>query len=197
MRKLTDTFVLRGRAWVFGDQLDADWQICSLETMAQLKSPGGGFLTGKLGKVCLENVDPEFSRCVQPGDFIVAGENMGYSASCLDCEMEDPHAMGAASLAIKEAGVGAVLCESSNANFMMTSLNLGLPVVECRGLRDKVHQGDHLQVNLAAGTIVNLTTGDEMRFPLYPESLLERIAVGGLYPHLKHKVANEMSGEEQ
>ena len=44
-------FVLEGRAWVFGDQVDADWQICSLDRLAELKDRGTPLTAETLGSV--------------------------------------------------------------------------------------------------------------------------------------------------
>jgi 3-isopropylmalate/(R)-2-methylmalate dehydratase small subunit len=184
---MTNDFVLQGRAWIFGNKLDADWQICSLDRLDQLKKQGIPLIAEELGKYCLESVDPDFVHRVSPGDFIVAGENVGYSAACLDGDPDDPHFIGAASLAIKGAGVSAVLCESSGMGFLMTSINLGLPVVECQELHGKVHTGDQLQLNLTQGVIANLDSGEEYRFMPYPPRLLEMVREGGLYAHLEGK----------
>ncbi|MBI2886194.1 MAG: 3-isopropylmalate dehydratase [Chloroflexi bacterium] len=181
-----DTLVFQGKAWVFGDNLDADWQICSLETLAELRAGGVPLTAEELGKVCLQPVDPEFGRKVNLGDFIVAGANAGASVACLDGDPEDPHLIGAASLALKGAGIAAVLCESSNMTFLRNSVHHGLPVVECRALRGRVRQGDELRVDLARGAIQNLTTGESFRFSPYPDFLLDMIRVAGLYPQLKN-----------
>ena len=93
-----------------------------------------------------------------------------------------------ASIAIKGAGVAAVICESTNGNFMRNSAWLGLPVVECPGVQKKVKQGDELELDLAAGTIKNLTTGAALSFDSYPDFLLDMIESGGLYPQLKKQV---------
>jgi 3-isopropylmalate/(R)-2-methylmalate dehydratase small subunit len=177
-------FALEGNAWVFGDQLEADAHICSLDTLDELKRRGVPLTAQTLGKHCLETVDPEFSRRVARGDFIVAGQNIGYSACCLDGDPDDPHFIGAASLAIKGAGVAGVLCESSGMNFLMNSINRGLPVVECPGVRSKVKQGDRLRLDLETGTVMNLISGEVLRFSPFPETMLYILRRGGLYEHL-------------
>jgi 3-isopropylmalate/(R)-2-methylmalate dehydratase small subunit len=97
-------------------------------------------------------------------------------------------------MAIRGAGVGAVLCESSNGNFVRNSIDHGLPVVEIKGISTAVTQGDQLEVDLANGSCRNTTSGMVLRFAPLPDFLLEILAAGGVYPMLEHKLS---SGELQ
>jgi len=180
-------FVLEGRAWVFGDQVDADWQICSLDRLAELKDRGTPLTAETLGKYCLETVDPEFPQQVSQGDLLIAGENFGYSSACLDGDPEDPHLIGAASMALKGVGIAAVVCQSANTTFLRNSLHHGLPIVECRDIKGKVREGDILRIDLATGVIVNSSTGDQCLFTPYPPFLLEMVRAGGVYAQLERR----------
>lgn len=170
--------VLRGKAWVFGDVMDVDWEICPFETLRRLGERGIPRTYEELGKYCMTTVDPDFPKKVQKGDFIVAGQNFGYG-----------HDHDHACMSIKGAGVGAVLCESTNAYFLRNALDHGLAVVEVRGITQAVRQGDLLEVDLSKGVVRNLITGKELRFPPFPDFLLRMLDDGGLYPHLKAQVA--------
>ena len=183
-------FILQGSAWVFGDQLDADWQICSLDRLAELKDRGIPLTAETLGKYCLEGVDREFPQQVSQGDILVAGENVGYSNACLDGDPEDPHLIGAASMALKGVGIAAVLCQSANATFLRNSLHHGLPVVECREIKGKVRKADILRIDLARGLIVNSSTGGQCLFTPYPPFLLEMVRAGGVYAQLDRRGQN-------
>ncbi|MFC1987467.1 3-isopropylmalate dehydratase [Chloroflexota bacterium] len=168
---------LQGRSWVFGDLMDVDWEICAFDVYQQLKGQNIPITEEAVGKYCMINVDPDFPNKVKKGDFIVAGENFGYG-----------HDHDHACIALKGAGVAAVLCESTNANFMRNSIHHALPVIVCRGIQKKVKEGDELKIDLKAGTIVNLSTNEEMRFVPPPDFLLEIIGAGGLYPHLEKQI---------
>ncbi|MFC1861991.1 3-isopropylmalate dehydratase [Chloroflexota bacterium] len=168
---------LRGRAWVFGDLMDVDWEICPFETVRMLQEKGIHITEKELGKYCMTTVDPEFPKKVKRGDFIVAGENMGYG-----------HGHDHACMSIKGAGIAAVLCESTNALFHRDSIHHGFPVIDCKGVKEKVNQGDELEVDLVEATIRNLTTGEELRFPPIPGFLLEMLEAGGLYPQLEKRI---------
>ena len=118
--------------------------------------------------------DPEFAKNAKAGDFVIAGENIGSGRG---------HSY--ASAAIKTAGLRAVICESTNANFFRNSVWMGLPVIECPGINTKVSEGDELEFDLAKGIIKNLSAKTEIPFVPYPQELLEMLEDGGLYPHLE------------
>jgi 3-isopropylmalate/(R)-2-methylmalate dehydratase small subunit len=174
-KTVSDTKLLKGKAWVFGDILDVDFDICPIEVTKAEHKPK---TEQDWGKLCMINLDPEFPDKVKEGDFIVAGENMGYG-----------HDHETGPLAIKGCGISAVICESTNRNFLRNTVHVGVPVIELPGIKTKVKQGDELEVNLKAGTIKNLTTGEGMNFAPYPDFLLEIIEAGGLYPLLREKLA--------
>ena len=172
---MTGSKKLKGKAWVFGDILDVDFDVCPIEATKGKNRPK----TEKdWGRYCMINIDPEFPDKVRKGDFIIAGENMGYG-----------HDHESGPLAIKGCGVSAVICECTNRNFLRNSIHIGVPVIELPGIKNKVSQGDELEVDLKAGTVRNLTSGESMEFAPYPDFLLEIIDAGGLYPLLKEKMA--------
>jgi len=181
---MPESMKLRGRAWVFLGLMDADWQICPLDAVLELRERGIPLTTEELGKYCMTGADAEFPQKVKQGDFIVAGEGMGYSAACLDGDPDDPHTLAFASKAIIGSGVAAVLCESSNFTFLRNSIDHGLPVVECQGIIEQVSQGDELEVDLKEGVIHNITTDKDLCFPGLPDFILEMLEAGGLYPKL-------------
>lgn len=164
---------LQGAAWVFGDNVDADWDICNLHDLYERAEEGVLPASEELAKRCFAGLNPQFPLRVQDGDFIVAGVNMGCSAACLDGLPGDPHLYALAPLALKSAGIAAVLCESAAANFQRNSIDLGLPIVECKGIKDVVQQGHVLEVNLEKGTVRNLDNGAEIRFNPFPELILK------------------------
>ena len=152
---------MRGSAWVFQGLLDVDWEILAFETLREIRGSGKPLTYEELGKYAMTKVDPDFPKKVQKGDFIVAGESMGYG-----------HDHDAASMAIRGAGVAAVLCESTNYNFLRNSIDHGLPVIECRGINNIIKQGDKLEVDMEAGTVKNLGMGAELQFTPFPEFIL-------------------------
>ena len=172
---------MQGNSWVFGDKMDVDWEIISFETLRQVGSgPQTMSKEEEMGKYCMVEVDPDFPNKVKTGDFIVAGRNFGYG--------HDHHG---ACLAILHAGVPAVICESSNGNFIRNSVHNGLAVVQCPGITKAVNEGDTLELDLELGRVTNLRTEEQLRFPPYPDFLLELIEANGLYPQLQAQLATK------
>ena len=72
----------------------------------------------ELAKHCLEDLDATFVEKVNPGDIIVAEENFG-------CGSSREHAP----IAIKAAGVDAVIAKSFARIFYRNSINTGLAIL--------------------------------------------------------------------
>jgi 3-isopropylmalate/(R)-2-methylmalate dehydratase small subunit len=135
-----------------------------------------------LARACLSRLDHGWRETIKHGDLLVAGKNTGCSSACLDGMAEDPHLYGFATMALKALGIGAVLCESAATNFQRSSLEHGLPVVECRAIQQSVREGDELLLELERGTIDNMRTGQRLCFRPLPRFILEMLQAGGLYP---------------
>ena len=108
----------------------------------------------------MEDADPTFVGKVKSGDFIVAGKNFGLGSS-------REHA----ALVIKMAGVSAILAKSVARIFFRNAINQGLPTLICD--TDKIDAGDKLEVNLAMGTINDLTKGVQLTFGKIPQVMLD------------------------
>src|SRR5689334_10730537 len=154
---------LRGRAWVFGDNIDTD-----------VLAPGHAMRKplDELAQHCLEAVNPQFARTVQRGDFIVAGDGFGIGSS-----------REQAAQALAYLGVGAVLARSPARIFYRNAINLGLPVARFPDAH-QIARGDALAVDLVHGRLKNLTQGTEHAVEPVPAFLLDILRAGGLIPHL-------------
>jgi 3-isopropylmalate/(R)-2-methylmalate dehydratase small subunit len=131
---------ITGRAFVYGANIDTD-QIYPGRYL-DLTDPD------QVARHALEGADPDFVREVRPGDLIVAGTNFG-------CGSSREHA----AVALKAAGVGAVLAESFARIFYRNGINLGLPLLVCPGIAGQVQRGDLLHLEMAAGRVINRTSG--------------------------------------
>jgi 3-isopropylmalate/(R)-2-methylmalate dehydratase small subunit len=118
---------------------------------------------------------------VRPGDIVVGGEGFGYG-----------HDHDHACMSLRGSGVAAVLCEISNSNFMRNSIHHGLPVIEVRGMAKTTSSGDELEVDLAGGSVKNLSNGETFSFVPYPDFILDIIEAGGLYQRLAAQVKKGM-----
>jgi 3-isopropylmalate/(R)-2-methylmalate dehydratase small subunit len=121
---------------------------------------------------CLEDLDPDFARRVQPGDFVVGGRNFGCGSS-----------REYAPRVLQALGVQAVIARSFARIFFRNAINIGLPAVEAD--TDGIAAGDRLRLDLGAGTIDNLSRGSATACRPYPPVMLAILRDGGLVAHLK------------
>lgn len=156
---------MRGKAHVFGDNISTD--TIAPGRLFHLRSD-----LSELTKHVLEDADPEFVQKVKKGDFIVAGRNFGLGSS-------REHAP----LIIKLVGVSAVLAKSFARIFFRNAVNIGLPVVPCN--TSGIDSGDELDIDLAAGTVRNLTKKTIVAFEPLPPVMRKILADGGLIEHVK------------
>jgi 3-isopropylmalate/(R)-2-methylmalate dehydratase small subunit len=157
--------LLRGTAFKFGDNISTDHIIPG--RLAHLRSN-----LPELAKHVLEDADPTFASRVKPGDLVVAGSNFGLGSS-------REHAP----LVIKLAGVSAILAKSVARIFFRNAINLGLPILLCD--TDRINDGDELEIDLAAGTINDVTNGHRLTFSKIPEVMLSILDEGGLIPYIQ------------
>ena len=157
--------MLKGRAFKFGDSISTDHIIPGRYAHLRSNLP-------ELAKHVLEDADPDFVNKVKPGDFVVGGNNFGLGSS-------REHAP----LVIKMAGVSAILAKSAARIFFRNAINLGLPVLICD--TDRINDGDELEVDLAAGTVKDLTNGSTLTFGKIPEVMLNILDEGGLIPYIQ------------
>ena len=157
--------ILKGKALKFGDDISTD-----------LIQPGRyNYLRSnlpELAKHVLEDADPTFASKVKKGDFIVTGKNFGLGSS-------REHAPAI----LKLAGVSAILAKSVARIFFRNAINVGLPVLICD--TDKINDGDELEIDLASGTIVDLTNGAKLTSGKIPDVMLKILSEGGLVPYIK------------
>lgn len=134
----------------------------------------------ELASHCMEDIDAEFVKTVQPGDIIVARENFG-------CGSSREHAP----VAIKASGISVVVAASFARIFYRNAINTGLPIVVCPEAASAAQAGDRLRVDLAAGTVENLTQGKTYAAEAFPPFMQELIDSGGLMPYVKSRLAAE------
>lgn len=152
---------LQGKAWKYGANVDTDAIIPA--RYLNVSDPD------QLAAHCMEDLDSTFAESVQKGDFIVAESNFG-------CGSSREHAP----LAIKTAGVSAVIAESYARIFYRNAINIGLPILVSPEAVQGIKSGQRLEVELSTGVIRNLDTGTEFRAQPYPEFMMEIIQAGGL-----------------
>lgn len=161
-------WVYRGRAWKFGDNIAND-QIIATAHVTQYNPEA-------LAEHCFEVLRPGFHRGVQKGDVVVGGENFGQGIFHI-------HAY----LALKALGLGLITESASRGTFRL-GVSAGLAMLPfCPSLKEKVAEGEELEVDFQEGTVINLTRGVTMNFSPLPPALLEIIEAGGRKEFLRKK----------
>jgi methanogen homoaconitase small subunit len=157
---------IKGKVWNFGDNIDTDVII-----------PGRYLRTfdeNELALHVLEGERADFTKGVQKGDIILAGDNFGCGSSRVQ-----------AAVAIKAAGVDVIIAKSFARIFYRNAINIGLPVVTADIEAD---DGDILSVDLEEGIIENQTKNTQVEIQPFNDFMFEILSDGGIVEHyLKNK----------
>jgi len=164
---------IKGRAFKFGKDVDTD-QIIPARYL-NTSDPD------ELARHCMEDADPEFIKKMAPGDLIVADKNFG-------CGSSREHAP----IAIKAAGVSAVIAKSFARIFYRNAFNMGLLIFESGDAVNGISQGDEIEVEMESGRILNRTTGKTYQTAAIPPFMRELINAGGLMAFVKKKIRTGM-----
>lgn len=157
--------MIKGKVWIFGDNIDTDIIIAAR------------YLTSSdpdvLAKYIMEDSYPNFYDKISKGDIILAGENFG-------CGSSREHAP----IALKAAGISAIIAKSFARIFYRNSFNIGLPILECSDL-DNSKENDTVSIDIDTGIIMNETQNTKHSITPIPEFMQELLNVGGLMEYAK------------
>ncbi len=131
----------------------------------------------ELAKHCLEDLDEDFPSKVQKGDILVAEANFG-------CGSSREHAP----VAIKAAGISAVIASSFARIFYRNAINIGLPLIECEEAAAVIKTGMNVKIDLEKGLVI--VDGQTFKAKPFPEFVLKIIESGGLMQLTKGLVAS-------
>src|SRR5512133_3933958 len=119
---------IKAKAAVFGNNIDTDVIL-----------PGKYLILvdpHELAQHALAGLDEHFVDKAKAGIIIIGGKNFGCGSS-----------REQAPLALKYSGVKCVIAESFARIFFRNAVNIGLPVIECKGISTAVKSGDELAVD--------------------------------------------------
>ena len=119
----------------------------------------------ELASHVLEDLDPAFSKNVSVGDVLVAGGNFGCGSS-----------REQAPIALKAAGVSAVVAKSFARIFFRNAINIGLLVIESP--EHEIQNGSQVTIDIENGFIES--NGKTYRAPKMPDVMLKILNAGGL-----------------
>ncbi|RLD65056.1 MAG: 3-isopropylmalate dehydratase [Bacteroidetes bacterium] len=158
-----------GNVWNYADvnDLNTDQMFAGNLTYNVLSSDAAAIMPH-----LFEGFDVNFTKNVQTGDLIIAGDNFGCGSS-----REHP------SVGLAYAGVKAVIVKSVNRIFYRSAVNQGLLLLVLPEVVDAYKPGDKVDANLEKG-IINLNE-KEFKFPALPEKLMQIIEKKGLVNWIK------------
>ena len=156
------------RVWRFGDAVNTD------DILPGKYAP---FMVGedRFHTFAFAHARPDFAGNVRPGDVLVGGRNWGLGSS-----------REYAPQALKRLGVAAIVAASFARIHYRNLLNLGIPALESAEAVEALADGDEVDLDLAAGTLVR---GDlVLRFPPAPGFLREALEEGSILAYYrKHR----------
>ena len=159
--------ILQGKAWVFGDDINTDI-IMPFRFKSRTNDPN------EMAKYAMYGIDPDFPKKIGKGDILVAGRNFGGGSS-----------REQAPVALKYAGISAIVAESFARIFYRNAFSIGLPALEVQGIKDQTVQGDVLVINLGQFTVTNTRLGNISQAKSVPDFMKKMLLDGGLVEYFK------------
>ena len=164
--------IIEGRVLKLSDDIDTDSIL------------PGRYLTltepEDLGKHVMEGYDLHYKDKIQEGDVIVAGSNFG-------CGSSREHAP----IALKAAGIKAVVAKSFARIFYRNAINIGLALVEAPEGPDDINEEDTVKIDLENGTLEDETQNTNYSTTKLPEFMFEILENDGLINYLNRTRINE------
>jgi 3-isopropylmalate/(R)-2-methylmalate dehydratase small subunit len=110
------------------------------------------------------------------GDILVAGEDFG-------CGSSREHAP----IALKAAGISAVIAPTFARIFYRNAFNMGLPIFELKEANE-INEGDRVRIDMDSGEVINETQGKTYKFIPIPEFMQELVNAGGLIEFAQQEI---------
>ena len=161
--------VFEGKALVVGNNVDTD--LIYPGRFLELTDPK------EIGSHCLAGISEDISPNFPAGGIVVAGTNFG-------CGSSREHAP----IALINMGAAAVLADSFARIFFRNGINLGLPLVVCKGISRHVQNGQTLRLDLNAGTVTIEETGEILHAEALGGKAMEILEAGGIKPLMRKRL---------
>jgi 3-isopropylmalate/(R)-2-methylmalate dehydratase small subunit len=161
------TGLSKGKAWVFGDNINTDI-IIPFRFKSRTNDPY------EMAKYAMYGFDPDFHKKISKDDIIVAGRNFGGGSS-----------REQAPVALKYAGISAVIAESFARIFYRNAFTIGLPALEIPEIKGKVNQGDEIKIDIVNFTAEKVRTKEIFYAKQIPQFMSQMLLEGGLIEYYK------------
>lgn len=153
------------KVWKFGADVDTD-QIVPGRYAPYMRPDAD------VAEAAFIEARPDFAKSAQPGDVIVAGENFG-------CGSSREYAVEA----LRRRKVGAIIAKSFARIFYRNAINLGIPLIITSEVVDALSDGESVDINLAAGTLIR--GADTYTLPPMPDFALQIVSAGGVVAYVR------------
>jgi len=158
--------LIKGYAYILGDDISTD-DIVPSHTLTMRDS-------NDMVKHTLEFVDPYFTKNVDKGNIIIAGENFGMGSS----REEAVHVF-------KFLGIKAVVAKSFARIYFRNLMNNGIPAISLNWNLNQFAKEDAIEISLLEGIIINKSKKIALNFEKIPEFLMDILESDGVINQLK------------
>ena len=167
----------KGKVFKYGDNVDTDVIIPA--RYLNIADPK------ELSTHAMEDIDADFVKNMHPGDIVVATRNFG-------CGSSREHAP----IALLNMGAKAVIADSFARIFFRNAVNLGLVPVICKGISQKVKEGQTLTLDFVKGVVTVQETGESYPCEALGEQAMKILAAGGIKPLMRARFAKEKAEQK-
>ena len=158
--------LIKGFAYILGDDISTD-DIVPSHTLTMRDS-------NEMVKHTLEFIDPHFSKNVDRGNIIFAGENFGTGSS----REEAVHVF-------ELLGIKAVVARSFARIYFRNLMNNGIPAISLKWDLNQFAKEDAVEISLPKGIIINKSKKITLNFEKIPEFLMNILESDGVINQLK------------
>ena len=155
-----------GKVLVVGNNIDTD--MIYPGRFLELTDPK------EIGSHCMAGISEEIGPNFPKDGIVVAGTNFG-------CGSSREHAP----IALINMGASAVLADSFARIFFRNGINLGLPLIVCKGIAKRVQDGQTVRLNILEGTVTILETGEVLQAEALGDKAMEILSAGGIKPMMR------------
>lgn len=126
----------------------------------------------ELSKHIFEDLEEDFYKKIEPGDFLVAGENFGCGSS-----------REQAPVALRASGLGAIIAKSYARIFYRNAFNVGLCLIECE--TNYIDDTDELELDMGENMLRNISKGVNIEIKPIPKVMRKFLDSGGVIEYFK------------
>jgi 3-isopropylmalate dehydratase small subunit len=159
----------KARIWLFGDDVNTDLII-----------PGrylDSYDPAHLAAHAMEGINKDFAKEISKGDIIVAGKNFGCGSS-----------REQAVIALKHAGVEAVVARSFARIFYRNAINLGLQAIVSSTASTVFQDGDSAVLDMDSSRLSSQDGAKVAAVEKIPAHVKKIVDAGGLVPYIKRRL---------